>query len=46
MPTMIQWLVCLISPVNGSMRYAMLLYLMVPILFVLSFKDTVDEINK
>ncbi len=42
-PIAIQWMICLLSPINGSGRYGMVIYEIVPIILGVTFsqKETI-----
>ena len=43
LPVVLQWLICLLSPVNGCGRYAFILYLMTPFIMAVCVDSATDE---
>ena len=44
-PTGVQWLICLLSPVNGSGRYGMVIYEMAPFIAAYTFSTKTDDLQ-
>lgn len=45
-PVAIQWLICILSPVNGSGRYGMIVYEMAPVIVAATFSAKESSVKK
>ena len=43
LPVALQWMICLLSPVNGCGRYAFIVYLMTPFIMAVCLSTATDE---
>ncbi len=46
LPVVLQWMICLLSPVNGCGRYAFIVYLMAPFIMAVCLNCATDEAVK
>ena len=46
LPVALQWMICLLSPVNGCGRYAFIVYLMTPFIMAVCLSTATDEVEE
>ena len=46
LPVVLQWMICLLSPVNGCGRYAFIVYLMTPFIMAVCLSTATDEVEE